>query len=260
MTARRAVSCLLQLAVIAYLLAMLALYAMQRSLLFYPQPLKVTPDAPEIRFATSGLTLRGWVVNSDRPCAIIYFGGNGESVEIDVPLFKDSVSGCSVYLIPYRGYSGNPGEPSEAALEADALTVYDSLKSRHATVGVMGRSLGTGIATYLAANRPVSSLLLVTPYDSIVNIGRDQYPYFPIGLLARDPFESWRSAEKVHAETMIFIAGSDHVIPRSNTDNLERHFRVALNVKIFSGVGHNSISESPEYWPTVASFFGQKNR
>jgi hypothetical protein len=251
---------LLQIVLAVYLLAVLALYTSQRGMLFYPQSLLQTPDAPEVRINVSGVSLRGWVVNPGRSCAIIYFGGNGESVEFDVPVFKGVVLGCSVYLIPYRGYSGNPGEPSEAALDSDALSIYDNLKLKHGTVDVMGRSLGTGIATYLAAHRPVSKLLLVTPYDSIVNIGQRQYPIFPVRLLAKDPFESWRSAEKIHSETMIFIAEADQVIPRRNTDNLQRHFRIPIAVKVFAGAGHNSISESPQYWPAVASFFGQQTR
>jgi pimeloyl-ACP methyl ester carboxylesterase len=73
------------------------------------------------------------------------------------------------------------------ALVADALALFDSLAADHDDIAVVGRSLGSGVATQLAAQRPVSRLVLVTPFDSIVSVGQAAMPWIPVGLLSCGP-------------------------------------------------------------------------
>ena len=117
----------------------------------------------------------------------------------------------------YRGYGGSAGAPSEAALLEDARTLFDQVHARHADVVAMGRSLGTGVAVRLASERPVSRLVLVTPYDSLQDIAVRQYPYFPVRWLLRERFDSGRVAARVTAPTLILAADGDEVIPREST-------------------------------------------
>jgi pimeloyl-ACP methyl ester carboxylesterase len=63
----------------------------------------------------------------------------------------------------YRGYPGSNGAPSETALFADALHIFDWLRERTADIVLYGESLGTGIATYVAAERSVRALVLEAP-------------------------------------------------------------------------------------------------
>ncbi len=104
------------------------------------------------------------------------------------------LSGYTVYLIPYRGYGNNAGTPAEQVLYSDAVQIYTTIKDQHDSVSLMGRSLGSGIATYVAANRQVDKLILVTPFDSIENVAKDIYWMFPVSLLIKDKF---RSSERV---------------------------------------------------------------
>jgi len=100
----------------------------------------------------------------------------------------------SLALVNYRGYGASEGSPSERALFADALLVLDALRERPdvdpARVALVGRSLGSGVATYVAANRPVAGVALVSPYDSVTALARRQFPWLPIELLLRHPFDS----------------------------------------------------------------------
>ncbi|MEO6173158.1 MAG: alpha/beta hydrolase [Arenimonas sp.] len=230
------------------------LYMQQRSMLYFPVPAISNVQAQPFELASDGLKLNGWVVNPGQSEAVIYFGGNGEQVEWNVPEFQASIPNKSVYLVPYRSYGGNPGEVTEENLYLDALNLFDNIKPQYQQVSLIGRSLGTGVATYVAAERNVNKLILVTPYDSIVNVAQDKYTIFPVSLLIKDRFESAERADKIKANTLIMIAGNDEVIPRANTENLIRHFKQKPNVVVFKALGHNSISDGSNYQKAIAEF------
>src|SRR5260370_41081884 len=90
--------------------------------------------------------------------ALIYFGGNAEDVSLNMPSLSAGFPDSAIYLLHYRGYGGSSGRPSEGALFADALTLFDQVHSKHPDVDVVGRSLGSGIAVYVASLRPVTRL------------------------------------------------------------------------------------------------------
>lgn len=233
------------------------LYFLQRSLLYFPTPRIAGIDAQGFELQNDDLILQGWVINPGKQRAIIYFGGNGEAVEYNAGMFQEAMPDVTVYLLPYRSYGGNPGDVTEENLYRDALKLYDQIKSRHVTVTAMGRSLGSGVATYLASKRKIEKLILVTPFDSIVNVAQSHYPAFPVGLLIEDRFESWRRAPDIDSDVLILVAGRDEIIPRINTDNLVQHFKQKPRVIVFENTGHNSVSDSDDYERAVAAFIRQ---
>jgi pimeloyl-ACP methyl ester carboxylesterase len=237
-----------------YLLACIALYMLQRTLLYYPQPMLAAPDAQGISIPANGNTLRGWIVDPGQPEAILYFGGNGERVERNVGFFRAAMPGYSVYLVPYRGYGPNAGEPTEAGLYADALAEYAWVHARNAHVSVMGRSLGTGVATYLASKRAVEKLVLVTPYDSIVNLAQARYPIFPVSWLMKDRYESWRRAGSIKARVLVLLADGDEVVPRTNSDALIASFHPKPEVVVVAHAGHDNLTRSATYTQAIEGF------
>lgn len=243
---------------LAYLGAMALLYSSQGRLLYFPQALQREPTAEVFRWRSGDLDLRGWAINPGQPRALLYFGGNGEAVELDSFDFRDLIPGTSVYLLPYRGYSGNPGLPSEKALLADALAAYDAIAMRHAGIDVMGRSLGSGVAVHVAAERPVGKLLLVTPFDSIVRVGQEMYPYFPISWLAKDRYDSYQRAPRVRAKVLLMVGAADTLVPPAHSRALADSFASPPPTCFFAGRGHNDISRSPDYWPMVRRFFANE--
>jgi uncharacterized protein len=239
------------IAFLIYAALCVALFLGQRSLIYYPQPKSVSDD--------NMLTLnvdgeRILIATRRRPGAdaVIYFGGNAEDVPRSLPTLADAFPERSLYALNYRGYGGSTGKPSETALIADALVLFDRVHVDHPHIIVIGRSLGSGVAIHIASERPVERLVLVTPYASILNIAASQFPYLPIRWLLLDKFESWRYASKVTAPTQLIAAQNDEVIPRASTESLYRIFAHSLAaLTVIRGVGHNTISESPEYIPTL---------
>src|SRR5262249_22796712 len=135
------------------------------------------------------------------PCPlVIYFGGNAEEVSW---LLQESprLAPWALLLVNYRGYGLSDGRPSESALYNDAVALYDWVTARPDTdarrIVFVGRSLGTGVATYLASQRTVSGVVLVSPYDNLVEVARGVYPYLPVDGLMRYRFDSAARAKRI---------------------------------------------------------------
>jgi uncharacterized protein len=239
------------IAALIYAALCLALFLAQRSFIYFPQPKSAFGDSP--------LTLHvdnATVLVSTRPLpgseAVIYFGGNAEDVSYSLQSLAEAFPKRSLYALNYRSYGGSTGKPSESALIADALVLFDRVHLDHTHVTVIGRSLGSGVAIHIASERPVERLVLITPYDSLVTIAASQFRYFPLTWLMLDKFESWRYAPKVTALTQLIAAQNDEVIPLSSTEALLRHLpQSSATLTVIPGVGHNTISESPQYIPLL---------
>ncbi len=231
-----------------YVLACVALWLMQRSLLYFPQPRRFGEPASVINMQVAGAQLAVSARQTDGPEAVLYFGGNAEDVSGSLPSLAAAFPAHALYLPHYRGYGGSSGKPSEAALFADALAVFDQLHSKHPNITLIGRSLGSGVALHVASRRPAARLVLVTPYDSIAELAGQQFPFVPIRFLLSDKFESWRFAPAVTIPTTLIAASHDEVIPMASTRKLLSRFAPGVaTFVVIDQAGHNTISNRPEY-------------
>ena len=189
-----------------YILLCIFMYLFQGQLLFFPrapylphyEKISKNPSLQNIQIHTEdGNILDGWMQKGeDKSYTVLYFGGNGDETSYFVE--KYNYKYANIVSFNYRGYAYSTGKPSEKALLADALTEYDyltkTLKMSPEKIIVMGRSLGTGIATYLASQRKVQSVILITPYDSVESVAQESYFFLPVSLLITNPFRSYTYA------------------------------------------------------------------
>lgn len=247
---------IIAVAVVALYLSVGAwLYVRQRALLYFPVAHDAGFDADSVTLETDGAALHGWVLNPGRDKALVYFGGNSEMVTHRHEFFEDVFRNYTVYLFNYRGYGLSTGRPSETALCDDALAICDWLRNRHASVTAYGRSLGSGVAVYLAAHRPLEKLLLLTPYDSVTEVAQRLYPIFPVRWLLKDRFDSAALAGRIEVPVMIASAEHDREIPRACTLALKARFTQApLRYVEIAGAAHNDIVDFPAYRDAVREF------
>ena len=243
----RSIIMFLVVVIIFYLGLCAAIFLNQRNLIYFPQPRSINSGAT-LTLSVEGAQVLVTTRPRSSPKALLYFGGNAEDVSFSLPGLSVAFPDHAVYLMHYRGYGGSSGNPSEAALIADALALFDKVYTDHQNIVVVGRSLGSGVAVHLASLRPVARLVLVTPYDSLQELAAQQFPYFPVRWMLLDKFESWRYAERITVPTLVVAAEHDEVIPRANTEALYKRFRAGVaSFKVIAGTSHNTISESPEY-------------
>jgi len=246
------------------------LYFAQEQLLFMPPKMNnkmlngITtkyPDVEEIQIETPDhVILHGWFVKNSaakKSPLLIYFGGNSEEISgqiMEIDQFKE----WSLLLINYRGYGLSQGKPSEKNLFSDAVLVYDSFLKRTdidpERIVAIGRSLGTGVAVYLASQRAIKGTILITPYDSIKNLAEEIYPYVPVSWLLKHNFDSKALAPTIKVPLLALIAQNDKTIPPSHAFALIEAWGGAVHKKIIPDIDHNNITLGRGYWESVKGF------
>ena len=193
-----------------------------------------------------------------RPPLVIYFGANAEEVTGDAPGAEATYGPRAVLLVNYRGYGASGGRPGERELVSDALEIHDWAARRPdidgSRIAIHGRSLGTGVAVALAAARPVRCVVLTSPYASVLQIAREAYPWLPVALLLRHPFDSARRAGGAKAPALILIGEADDVIAPRHSRRLAASWGGPVEVASFPGFGHNDLSVNPRYDAAIRGF------
>jgi len=244
-----------------------AAWLAQDSLIFFPQPLTSTAHlpphaAPFVVSAADGTRVTGWIAQGSSTPAptVIYFGGNAEEVSHILaerrwpPLW-------SIVAINYRGYGTSQGKPGARELEADALAIYDAVRKREdvdpARIVVFGRSLGTAVATHVAAERPVHGVVLVSPYDSLSAVGRHHYPFLPVSLLLKHRFDAETDARRCQMPMLAIVASADSIIPAARSRALYDAWAGPKSWQVVPDSDHNSLGATPEFWRGVGEFLAQ---
>lgn len=225
---RRMVSPAIKVALaIAFAYAVIALvaYLAQRKLMYFPSPLHVAPlaaglaDVAERMIETpDGERVVTWYGKAapGQP-TILYFHGNGGNLAIRAERIRRYLErGRGVLMMSYRGYSGSSGSPSESANIADARLAYQLLLADNVAphdIILYGESLGTGVATQLATEKPVGGLVLDSPFTSAVDVGSRRYPFLPVRLLMKDRYEVLANIARVSAPLLVIHGELDRIVP-----------------------------------------------
>jgi hypothetical protein len=248
----------------------LIVYLAQDALIFYRQPLpearraEVARRFPLVREvfvqAADGTKLHAWHIGGSGPL-VIYFGGNAEEVSWMLEE-AGNVPGVAWLHVNYRGYGLSGGSPGEAVLVSDAVEWFDhamTLPGADAKrIYVFGRSLGSGVAVALAAQRPLAGLILATPFDSLAAVAKRYYWYLPVDLLLKHRFDSIALAPALKQPLLCLIAERDEVIPPVHGERLFEAWGGTKRKIVLQEAGHNSTDAHPMFWPAIREFLAQK--
>ena len=249
------------------------LYIFQEKLLFLPPASdeamirRVRSKFPgcEITLTTPDhVKLHGWYIPGNtvsKSPLLIYFGGNAEDMTgvLEDPFFDlTRFRPCALLLVNYRGYGQSQGQPGEKQFCKDAVFLYDHFANQDeidkAGVMVMGRSLGTGVAVYLASQRPLKGIILVSPYDSIANVAQELYPYIPVSVFIRHPFDAASLAPGISIPLLALTAAADSTISSKRSSALLAKWGGPCHHVSIPEADHNDLNYSKFYWESIGNF------
>ena len=125
------------------------LYIYQRNFLYFPTA-KMNTSYEKMVLKNENESINIIILNKGYKNAILYFGGNAESMAQSSDYIAQQFPEFTVYLMDYRGYGASTGEPTEEGLYSDALKLYDTIQPQHDRISIGGRSLGSGVAIHVA--------------------------------------------------------------------------------------------------------------
>lgn len=185
--------------------------------------------------------------------------GNG-STAIGSSHYADDIQGIAafdVFILEYPGYEDRLGPPSQGNLFNAADEAFQML-STNKPIYLLGESLGTGVAAYLAGTCPdrIAGVVLISPFNRLTSVAQSHYPILPVGLLIVDRFPSEKYLRNYHGKVGITAGGKDTIVPEKFSLRLYDGYAGPKRLWEFPRGGHIEIMEPPaEFWKEVVEFW-----
>lgn len=254
----------IKILLIVYLLICIVLFLFQEKLIFFPDKLpdnyrfSFNRDFEEINLKTEeGELLNGVLFKTDSSKGIIfYLHGNAGSVQSWGEVAKRYTDlHYNVFILDYPGYGKSSGKiKSQSQLFKAVQLAYDSIRIRFGEdkIIVLGYSIGTGPASWLASMNHPKRLILQAPYYSLTDMMRNTYPIIPTCIL-KYKFETNKYLHSCTMPITIFHGDSDEVIYYGSSLKLQKEMKESDSMITLKGQGHNGITDNPEYIAAITS-------
>jgi pimeloyl-ACP methyl ester carboxylesterase len=251
----------------AYVALCLGCASLQRKLIYFPRACNPT----EVQQEAASQNLTRWSGPSGEPIGwkrmsrvqpsqgqVLITHGNA-CCAFDCAPFADSIQqtgAFDVFILEYPGYENRTGSPSEQSIYAAADEALRLLPTNHATY-VVGESLGTGVAAYLAGKHPndIAGAVLFAPYNSLVSVGQAHMPIFPVGLILRDRYPAEKHLRAYHGPVAMLTGGQDNVVPQKFGRRLYDSYAGPKRLWEFPERDHGTVMiQPPETWKQIFDF------
>ncbi len=235
-----------------YALLCLAIYVFQPRLVYFPmKAMAATPAAIGLRYEDvrldtgNGTTVHGWYLPGREDArTLLFLHGNAGNIShrLDsLRIFNEL--GLSVLIIDYSGFGASGGKPGEQQTYEDAALAWRYLTGSRGIaperIVVFGRSLGGGVAAWLAARESPGALILESTFTSVPELAKKYYPIFPVRWLARIRYDNASRLREVRCPVLIVHSRDDELVP---IDHGRALFELAAEPKSFLEIrgSHNT--------------------
>ncbi len=257
MTLRQQVLRTLVVLMVFYFVICLFVFFIQEQMIFVPQKLpasykyKFQENFEEVWVETDHVRLNGLHFKADSARGLIfYLHGNAGALDswgTLAPTYLDM--NFDVFFLDYRGYGKSEGSiESENQFLQDIQLAYNQLKQKYdeRRIVVLGYSIGTGPAAWLASQNKPGLLVLQAPYYSLTDLKNSQFPYFPDFIL-KYKFETNRFLQNVDSQVLIFHGTNDKVINYNSSERLKAFLKPDDHLVALEGLGHEGYTKNIQY-------------
>jgi len=239
--------------IIIYCVGGLVLYFVQDFILFHPKQLGRSYhfrfeqhfEEVNILHGKNNLSIIRFQTSKKRKGIVLFYHGNMENVEhyktYPAIFLKNNQE---VWMIDYPGFGKTTGRRTESIMDEQALLMYDmALKQISSdSIIIYGKSIGTGVATFIASKRNCKRLILETPYYSIHSLATHYFPMYPVDWMIKYSFPINQYLKEVKSPITIFHGTKDEVIPYDHSMRLKEENKNIQLITIDNGTHNNLIS------------------
>src|SRR5215469_14697733 len=254
---RRRILRITALVAVPYFLLLAVVFFFQRHMLYFPdvQTLAGSLDAAKrsdlVPWTSHAGEFIGWKklssTNAPHTRVLITHGNAGSALDrADYVDALNQIEPCDIYILEYPGYGPRPGSPSQQSLfragdEAMRLLENDG------PVHIIGESLGTGVAAYLAGAHPktVAAVLLIAPYHNLADVAQSHMPILPAKYMLLDRFTSAEYLRDFHGRVAVLLAGQDTTVPKKFGQQLFDAYSGPKKLWEIQNAGHNDLPQAP---------------
>jgi hypothetical protein len=246
----------------------IAIYYLQDKILFHPValassyswnfkepfrevniPFDTNANINIIQFTTSAPSPKG---------VVLYFHGNRDNISWYEKFASNfTKNGYEVWMMDYPGYGKSTGPCTEPRLYeyANQLYLLARVHFMPDSITIYGKSLGTGIAAWLASRKNCKQLVLESPYYSMTHLAGYYFPIYPVGRMIHYKIPTNEYLQKVIAPVVILHGNSDWIIPYGNSEKLAAVLKPTDKFITIPGGSHNNLNDFPLFHQTLDSLF-----
>lgn len=241
-----------------YILVCVAFYFFQEKIIFLPETLEKSHQFDfeqafeELNFKTAdGKLINGLLFKADSTKGLIFYlhgnagslkqWGNAASTYTDLDY--------DIFILDYRGYGKSEGKiTSQEQVFQDNQMVYDELTKRYdeKNIILLGYSIGSGMASFLASENDSKQLILQAPYYSLTDLAGQMFPFIPSFTL-RYKFATNEYLKNCNMPVTIIHGNEDAVIPYESSLRLKAEFESKIELITLDGLGHNGLTTNEDY-------------
>ena len=211
--------------IVIYLILLTLIYINQRKLLYLPSENNYLDDPINFTYneffieVDKDVKIKSWLIEKDlkKYKTILFLHGNaGNLFNRSYKLNRLNELNLNVLIISWRSFSGNPGKPNETNLYGDAKKAVKWLNDKGVeteNIILYGESLGTGVAVEIGQTNKFNSIILESPYTSMVKAAKIYYPYLPVKFLLKDKYESEKKIKNIKTPILIMHGKKDNIVP-----------------------------------------------
>ena len=212
-------------AIVIYLILLTLIYINQRKLLYLPSENNYLDDPINFTYneffieVDKDVKIKSWLIEKDlkKYKTILFLHGNaGNLFNRSYKLNRLNELNLNVLIISWRSFSGNSGKPNETNLYGDAKKAVKWLNERGVetkNIILYGESLGTGVAVEIGQTNKFNSIILESPYTSMIKAAKIYYPYLPVNLLLKDKYNSEKKIKNIKTPVLIMHGKKDNIVP-----------------------------------------------
>lgn len=253
--------------ILGYAVVLAGFYFLQEKFLFFPGN---TPfgECPEMKRYNATAEQIGKIryylklVSEPESLMVVFHGNAGNACERTYFFNLLRPHRSNIVLFEYPGYGKDLSPPAESVILDQAYSLIEHLKENNTAglpIYLVGESLGTGVATYVASRIKIEGLILVSAYTSIADVAKKHYPWLPVNLLLRHKFHADLWAGKTSSPAILFHGTEDDIIPIRFAHSQVQNFTGENRLVEIPGCGHNDILDLGEQIITkeISSFISK---
>ncbi len=251
-----------------YLLACVGCCGLQRRLIYFPPAVSPEEEDAVTRaeqlepWAGSAGDRIGWkrrsriqpaqgrvLIAHGNACCAFECGHYADAIQ--------QVASFDVYFVEYPGYADCPGSPKESSLYQSASEAFQLLAT-NGPVYLVGESLGTGVAAYLAGRYPsqTAGVVLLAPYSRLADVAQAHFPILPVKFLLRERFPAEEYLRNYRGPVAVLVGGRDRVVAARFGRRVYQQYAGPKRLWEFPDATHDSLMvRSPDEWKQIVEFW-----
>ena len=237
--------------IFTFLILLFAFYQWQYFVIFRPTYVKerrLCQNCSILEVRTDdGIELEGAIYEPiDPKSTLLLFVGRSHDAVALMNRLGQLYSKSRVITFNYRGYGKSGGVSNEKNILQDGLSIAKLVQKNYGGFYLLGYSLGSSVAAYVASHHPTKALFLIGAFDSIGQLLKQKYSKISyMAKLLRYKFKTISYMENVDAATYLFVSRNDELIPLRNSRNLKKHIKNLVYYEEFDGLSHKELFWDP---------------